>query len=115
MLSAGVIAVAQEGPPTEYPREFDLIIQQMRFDQPTRIEGTFLIFDAYDDAVWIEWTGVYDGHAWRGVPDQHLLLLYPRDDEMLAFFRKVPKGTVLRMLIQRAPDNKRRILALEGA
>jgi hypothetical protein len=101
-------------PPADLPPEIRIPIEQMKFDRPTRIEGRVLYLDTYDDALWIEWTAVHDGGRWLPVPDERQFVVYPANSEMMATFKALPKGTVLRMTIQRDKDGKRRVLFLEG-
>jgi hypothetical protein len=86
----------------------------MRFDHATRIEGRVLYLDTYDDALWIEWTAVHDGKRWHSIPDQRQFVIYPANAEMMKTFKALPKGTILRMTVQRDTDGKRRVLFLEG-
>ena len=101
--------------PGDLPPEIEVPITQMRFDHATRIEGRVLYLDTYDDAMWIEWLRVHDGRRWHSIPDERQFVVYPANKEMLASFKAFPKGTVLRMTIQRDRDGKRRVLFLEGA
>ena len=101
-------------PPGDLPPEITIPIEQMRFDQPTRIAGRVLYLDTYDDALWIEWTAVYDGNRWLSVPDERQFVVYPANAEMMATFKALPKGTILRMTVQRDKDGKRRVLFLDG-
>jgi hypothetical protein len=101
-------------PPADLPPEIKIPIEQMRFDQPTRIEGRVLYLDTYDDALWIEWLRVHDGRQWLSISDQRQFVVYPANPDMFATFKALPKGTVLRMTVQRDKDGKRRVLFLEG-
>jgi len=101
-------------PPGDLPPEIEVPITQMRFDHATRIEGRVLYLDTYDDALWIEWTRVHDGRQWYSISDQRQFVVYPANPEMMATFKALPKGTVLRMTVQRDRDGKRRVLFLEG-
>lgn len=101
-------------PPADLPPEINIPIEQMKFDRATRIEGRVLYLDTYDDALWIEWTAVHVGGRWRPVPDERQFVVYPADAEMMAFFKALPKGTTIRMTVQRDADGKRRVLFLEG-
>ncbi len=101
-------------PPADLPPEIKIPIEQMRFDQATRIEGRVLYLDTYDDALWIEWTAVHNGGRWLPVPDERQFVVYPANAEMMALFKALPKGTILRMTVQRDQDGKRRVLFLEG-
>ncbi len=101
-------------PPADLPPEIKIPIEQMKFDRPTRVEGRVLYPDTYDDALWIEWLKVHDGSQWQAVPDERQFVVYPADKDMMAFFKALPKGTVLRMTVQRDKDGKRRVLFLEG-
>jgi len=100
--------------PGDLPPEIEVPIAQMRFDHATRIEGRVLYLDTYDDALWIEWTAVHDGGRWLSVPEERQFVVYPANAEMMATFKALPKGTVLRMTVQRDKDGKRRVLFLEG-
>lgn len=101
--------------PDDLPPEIEIPITQMRFDHATRIEGRVLYLDTYDDALWIEWLRVHDGRRWLSVPDERRFIVYPANAEMMASFKALPKGTILRMTVQRDKDGKRRVLFLEGA
>jgi hypothetical protein len=101
--------------PGDLPPEIEIPIKQMRFDHATRIEAVFLYVDTYDDAIWVEWTAVHDGKRWYTIPDQRQFVVYPASPEMFVTFKALPKGTVLRMTIQRDKDGKRRIIFLESA
>ncbi len=100
--------------PGDLPPEIRIPIEQMKFDQATRIEGRVLYLDTYDDALWIEWTAVHDGSRWQSVPPERQFVVYPANSDMMAFFKALPKGTILRMTVQRDQDGKRRVLFLEG-
>ncbi len=101
--------------PGDLPPEIEIPIKQMRFDHATRIEAVFLYLDTYDDAIWIEWTAVHDGKRWHAIPDQRQFVVYPATPEMFLSLKAFPKGTVIRMTIQRDKDGKRRIIFLESA
>ncbi len=105
---------AQDSPPSELPGAFDAIVQQMRFDTPTRIAGRLLTFDPYDEAIWILWTHVYSGGRWLPVQTEMQFLVYPRDAGMMEFFRALKPGAALRMTIQKDKDGKRRVIELDG-
>jgi hypothetical protein len=111
VLCQGNFAVAQDSPP---PSPFFDIIQQMKFEKPTRIVGRFRSLDGYDDAIWIEWTHVNDGVRWRPVGNEMLLKVLPRDTGMMDFFRTLKAGTNLHMTVQQEQDGNRYILELEG-
>lgn len=100
--------------PGDLPPEIEVPITQMRFDHATRIEGRVLYLDTYDDAMWIEWLRVHDGRQWHAISDQRQFVVYPANPEMMTMFKALPKGTVLRMTIQRDKDGKRRVLFLDG-
>ncbi len=117
------LALAQEGggpafPPGEQPAEFDRIIQQMKFEKPTRIVGRLQSFDGYEDAIWIVWTHVHDGTRWRDLRNDNEMMfkVLPRDAGMMDFFRKLKPGASLHLTIQMDQDGNRRVLSLdEGA
>jgi hypothetical protein len=116
----GAVVLAQEEPlpvpPGEQPEEFDRIIQQMKFDKPTRIVGRLQSFDGYEDAIWIVWTHVHDGRRWRDVQNEMMFKVLPRDAGMMDFFRKLKLGMSVHMTVQMDQDGNRRILSLdEGA
>src|SRR5438093_11724125 len=105
-------------PPGQQPGEFERIIQQMKFDKPTRIVGRLQSFDGYEDAIWIVWTHVHDGSRWRDLRNQSDMMfkVYPRDAGMMDFFRKLKLGTSLHLTVQMDADGNRRVLSLdEGA
>jgi hypothetical protein len=117
-LSSSVALGQQElpVPPGEQPEEFDRIIQQMKFDKPTRIVGRLQSFDGYEDAIWIVWTHVHDGRRWRDVQNEMMFKVLPRDAGMMDFFRKLKLGMSVHMTVQMDADGNRRILSLdEGA
>ena len=105
---------AQETPPSELPRAFDPIVEQMQFETPTRIAGRLLSFDPYDEAIWIRWTHRYERGRWIPVPAEIEFVVYPRETGMMEFFRALKPGTALRMTIQKDKDGKRRVLELDG-
>ncbi len=115
----GQSTLAQETlpvPPGEQPREFDPIIQQMKFDKPTRIAGRLRSFDSYEDAIWIDWTHVHDGARWREVRSEMVFKVLPHDPGMMDFFRALKLGATLHMTVQMDADGNRRVLSLdEGA
>ena len=119
LFLVGAVALAQQEPlvpPGEQPGEFDRIIQQMKFDKPTRIVGRLQAIDGYEDAIWIVWTHVHDGRRWRTVMNDMLFKVYPRDAGMMDFFRKLKPGTSLHLTVQTDQDGNRRVLSLdEGA
>jgi hypothetical protein len=112
ILCTGNFAVAQEVPAP--PGFFDDIIQQMKFEKPTRIVGRFRSLDTYEDAIWIDWTHVNDGVRWRPVSREMMFKVLPRDAGMMDFFRMLKPGTSLHMTVQQEQDGKRYILELEG-
>jgi hypothetical protein len=111
VLYTGNFTVAQDSPP---PSPFDDIIQQMKFEKPTRIVGRFRSLDGYEDAIWIEWTHVKDGVRWREVSREMMFKVRPRDAGMMDFFRTLKPGTSLHMTVQQEQDGNRYILELEG-
>ncbi|HZC67664.1 MAG TPA: hypothetical protein VE201_03500 [Nitrospirales bacterium] len=117
LLLVGAIALAQEAPvpPGEQPSEFDQIIQQMKFEKPTRIVGRLQAFDGYEDAIWIVWTHVHDGARWRDLRNQSDMMfkVFPRDAGMMDFFRKMKPGTSIHMTVQMDADGNRRVLSLD--
>ena len=122
LLLIGAVALAQEPPPMfppgEQPDEFERIIQQMKFDKPTRIVGRLQSFDGYEDAIWIVWTHVHDGRRWRDLRNQSDMMfkVFPRDVGMMDFFRKLTPGTSIHLTVQMDADGNRRVLSLdEGA
>ena len=120
LFLVSAVALAQQElpvPPGEQPDEFDRIIQQMKFDKPTRIVGRLQAFDGYEDAIWIVWTHVHDGRRWRDIRnDEMMFKVFPRDAGMMDFFRKLKPGTTLHMTVQMDADGNRRVLSLdEGA
>jgi len=120
LLLASSLALAQEEPlpvpPGEQPEEFERIIQQMKFDKPTRIVGRLQSFDGYEDAIWIVWTHVHDGRRWRDVQNEMMFKVLPRDAGMMDFFRKLKLGMSVHMTVQMDADGNRRVLSLdEGA
>ncbi len=86
LFLVGAVALAQQElpvPPGEQLDEFDRIIQQMKFDKPTRIVGRLQAIDGYEDAIWIVWTHVHDGRRWRDIRnDEMMFKVFPRDAGM---------------------------------
>ncbi len=118
LLAAGLLiwpslGSAQGLPPADVPDEFRIPIEEMTFEQPTTIEARVLYLDTYDEALWVEWLQVQEKTGWRRVPDQRQFILYPRDAGMLAALKGLPKGTVIRLHVQRGPGGKRMILDLD--
>ena len=95
------------------PGLFDQQIQQMQFDQPTRIVGKFLSLDGYEDAIWIQWTHRYDGTRWHPIQDDMMFKVMPRDAGMMDFFRALKPGVTLHLTVQTDQDGNRRVLALD--
>jgi hypothetical protein len=116
LLCSSALAQELPVPPGEQPSEFDRIIQQMKFEKPTRIVGRLQSFDGYEDAIWIVWTHVHDGRRWRDVQNEMMFKVFPRDAGMMDFFRKIKPGTSLHLTVQTDADGNRRVLSLdEGA
>ena len=121
LFLVGAGALAQEAPmfpPGQQPDEFERIIQQMKFEKPTRIVGRLQAIDGYEDAIWIVWTHVHDGTRWRDLRNQRDMMfkVFPRDAGMMDFFRKLKLGTSLHLTVQMDADGNRRVLSLdEGA
>ena len=121
LLLAGSVAFAQEGggpafPPGQQPAELDSIIQQMKFEKPTRIVGRLKSLDGYEDAMWIEWTHVHDGARWRPVRNEMMFKVLPRDEGMMKLFRALKLGASIHLTVQMDADGHRRVLSLdEGA
>lgn len=115
------LALAQEGggpafPPGQQPAELDSIIQQMKFEKPTRIVGRLKSLDGYEDAIWIEWTHVHDGTRWRPVRNEMMFKVLPRDEGMMKLFRALKLGLSIHLTVQIDADGNRRVLSLdEGA
>ncbi len=110
------VALAQEGPlfpPGQQPAEFESIIQQMKFEKPTRIVGRLKSIDGYEDAVWIDWTHVHDGARWRDVRNEMMFKVLPRDADMMDLFRKLKPGTSIHMTVHMDADGNRRVLSLD--
>ena len=121
LLLAGSSTFAQEGggpafPPGQQPAELDSIIQQMKFEKPTRIVGRLKSLDGYEDAIWIDWTHVHDGTRWRPVLNEMMFKLLPRDEGMMKLFRALKLGISIHLTVQMDADGNRRVLSLdEGA
>ena len=109
----GAPALSQNLPPADLPPEFAEPINQMRFEKPTRIEGHVLYLDTYDEAIWIEWDKRFDGSSWVAVPEGRQFILYPRDAAMMAIFKASPKGSSIRVIVQRGDDGKLRALSFD--
>ena len=121
LLLAGSPTFAQEGggpafPPGQQPAELDSIIQQMKFEKPTRIVGRLKSLDGYEDAIWIEWTHVHDGARWRPVMNEMMFKVLPRDEGMMKLFRALKLGISIHLTVQIDADGNRHVLSLdEGA
>ena len=117
LLLTGSLALAQEGgpafPPGQQPAELDSIIQQMKFEKPTRIVGRLKSLDGYEDAIWIEWTHVHDGARWRPVMNEMMFKVLPRDEGMMKLFRALKLGTAIHLTVQMDADGNRRVLSLD--
>jgi hypothetical protein len=111
-LSASV-AAGQDIVPPDSPLEE--IVQQMKFDQPTRIVGRFRSVDAYEDAIWIDWTHRQDRSGWIPMRHDMMLKVFPRDAKMMDWFRALKAGISLHMTVQQDENGNRRILELEEA
>lgn len=113
LLTSGFPGQAQEIPPPEVPDPVVDFARVLQFDSPTRIEGRLLNFDTYDDAIWIEWTHWFQNGRWIPVKNDAQLLLYPRDTDMLQWFRGLKLGTSIRMIVRTDEDGKRRVVDLD--
>ncbi|MDO8545915.1 MAG: hypothetical protein Q7R68_01010, partial [Nitrospirales bacterium] len=103
-------------PPGQQPAELDSIIQQMKFEKPTRIVGRLKSLDGYEDAIWIEWTHVHDGTRWRPVRNEMMFKVLPRNEGMMKLFRALKLGLSIHLTVQIDADGNRRVLSLdEGA
>ncbi|WP_455244722.1 hypothetical protein [Petrachloros mirabilis] len=100
-------------PPADLPPEFAGPIRDMQFPTPTRIEAFVLVLDTYDPAVWVELGKVFTDGSWKAVPEGRQFILYPRDEEMMALFKSLVKGSELRVIVQRDNDGKVRVLSLD--
>jgi hypothetical protein len=112
------LALAQEGggpafPPGQQPAELDSIIQQMKFEKPTRIVGRLKSLDGYEDAIWIDWTHVHDGARWRPVMNEMMFKVLPRDEGMMKLFRALKLGISIHLTVQIDADGNRRVLSLD--
>ena len=113
LLLSGVFAAGQEAPPPAAP--FEEILQQLKFDKPTRIVGRFRSLDGYEDAIWVDWTHRHDGTRWLPVRNEMMFKLRPRDARMMEFFRALKPGISVHMTVEQDQDGNRHILELEGA
>jgi hypothetical protein len=104
---------SQNLPPADLPPELAGPIRQMRFETPVRIEGRILYLDTYDDAIWIEWDKIFTNGAWMAVPEGRQFIVYPRDAAMMTLFKTFPKGSTLRVIVQRGQDGKVRALSFD--
>jgi hypothetical protein len=104
------LAPAQDLPPPAAP--FNEILQQLKFETPTRIVGRLRSIDSYEDAIWIDWTHRHDGTRWMAMRNEMMLKVLPRDREMMEFFRALKPGVSLHMTIQQQ-DGVPHILHLE--
>lgn len=115
LCSAAIIPAvsAQEVLPPELQVPFDSIIQEMRFEKPTRIMGVFVMLDAYDNAVWIEWTYRRDGGRWVPIGGHRQFKVLPRNPGMMELFKALKPGANLQLTIQADEDGNRRVLELD--
>ena len=115
LIAAAVFGPAwsQEPPSGGLLPDFEEALREMRFEAPTRIAGRVLYLDTYDPAVWIEWEKIFAHGSWHSVPEGRQFILYPRDDDMMALFKSLPRGSELRVLVQRGNDGKVRVLSLD--
>ena len=119
ILLVGSVALAQEQPPPvppgQQPAEFEDVIQQMKFEKPTRIVGRLRSIDGYEDAIWIDWTHVHDGSRWRDLRNQSEMMfkVLPRDEDMMKLFRALKLGTSIHLTVQMDADGNRRVLSLD--
>jgi hypothetical protein len=114
LFQLGMVVQTEDPTPSQGPGMPDPTLDQLRFDVPTRVEGRFLLTDTYDEAIWLELTKVRAEQRWLLVPHTVQLLLYARDPSMMELFRKLPRGTALRLTIQTDQEGKRWIVELEG-
>ena len=112
-FSAAGATFAQEIP-LEIAPEIQAMAREMEFVQATRIAGRLLMLDTYDNAIWVEWTEVFAQGRWQRVRPDRQFILYPAHGAMMELLRTLPKGTILRMTVQKGDDGKRTIVALEG-
>lgn len=94
---------------------FESIIQEMRFEKPTRIMARLMTMDPYENAIWVEWTSRHDGSNWVPVPGRRQFKVLPRNPAMMDYFRGLKPGTPLKMTVQVDEDGNRRVLALDDA
>lgn len=106
---------AQDALRPELQAPFESIIQEMRFEQPTRILARLLTMDAYEDAIWVEWMSRHDGVNWVPVPGRRQFKLLPRHSGMMDYFRTLKPGTTLRMTVQTDREGQRRVLELDDS
>jgi hypothetical protein len=104
---------AQEPLPPELQAPFESIIQEMRFEKPTKIMGRLVAMDAYEKAIWVEWTYRHDGNRWIPLDDQRQFKVFPRNEGMMEYFRALKLGANLRLLIQADEDGNRRVLEID--
>ncbi|TLY35162.1 MAG: hypothetical protein E6K60_11350 [Nitrospirae bacterium] len=119
LLTAMFLLVAVSSVPAQEdlavpPGMFDAQIQQMKFDQPTRIVGKLIGLDGYEDAVWIEWTHRYDGKRWQRLLNDMQFKVLPRDPGMMEFFKQLKPGAVLHLTVQMDEEGNRQVLELDG-
>jgi hypothetical protein len=116
LMPCSSLSVAQEEVvPPELKAPFESIIQEMRFEKPTRIMARLLTMDAYENAIWVEWTSRHDGASWVTVPGRRQFKLLPRNPDMMEYFKSLKPGTSLKMTIQMDQDGNRRVLELDDA
>jgi hypothetical protein len=106
-------ASGQEPLPPELQAPFNAIIQEMRFEKPTKIMGRLVAMDAYEKAIWIEWTYRHDGSRWIPLEAGRQFKVFPRNDGMMQYFRALKLGANLRLLIQADEDGNRRVLEID--
>jgi hypothetical protein len=115
LWSAALIpaASAQEPLPPELQVPFDSIMQEMRFEKPTRILGGFVMLDPYDNAVWIDWTYRRESGRWMPINGHRQIKVLPGKAGMMDYFKALKPGAVLQLTIQADEDGNRRVLELD--
>jgi len=115
LFVAGIIGTAsgQEPLPPDLQVPLQSIIQEMRFEQPTKIMGRLVAMDAYENAIWVEWTYRHDGSRWIPLDGGRQFKVFPRNDGMMEYFRALKPGASLRLLIQADEDGNRRVLEID--
>lgn len=88
----------------------------LNFKKPTGIRGKMRYIDLENQIVWLDWRERSDDRpyfqmGWRPVPGDATLAVHPETIEQFNQLQQFRKGDPIEMIIQIAPEGKRRILS----